>query len=100
IRDPLVTGVQTCALPIYDGKLDMVAVTAFGATVVSMVGLGDGTFMPAMPMPLPAGSFLTSVALDDLDGDGKADAVVARNGADDEIGRASCREGAKGWERA
>jgi hypothetical protein len=71
-----------------DGKLDVVTgsesfVWCFvdcgpeEATVSVLLGNGDGTFQPAVTFGT-GGFFATSVALADMDGDGKADLVVTQ----------------------
>ncbi len=71
-----------------DGKLDLVTgseefVWCFvdcgptQATVSVLLGNGDGTFQPAVTFGT-VGFFATSVAIADMNGDGKADLVVAQ----------------------
>ncbi len=42
-----------------------------------LLGTGDGTFQAAVDVPLPAGSYPSSVAVGDFNGDGKPDLAVA-----------------------
>src|SRR5258706_2128705 len=79
IRDWSVTGVQTCALPIWDFN-----------------GYGNGTFQAVRAF----GSGGDFMAVGDVNGDGVPDVTAAfvgghagvLLGTGDEIGRASCRE--------
>ena len=63
-----------------DGKPDLIVAT--GATTASafqvsvFLGNGDGTFQAPFNVPLPAGDTPTTMALLDVDGDGKLDVVV------------------------
>jgi hypothetical protein len=62
-----------------DGRPDLVVQESApsGNGVVSvMMGNGDGTFRPAMSYGTGAGGWGTSVAVDDIDGDGKLDIVA------------------------
>lgn len=61
-----------------DGKLDVVAVNSNGnddGTVGVLLGKGDGTFQPVVTYDA-GGNFSVSVALADVNGDGKLDIVV------------------------
>jgi hypothetical protein len=76
----------------HDGAPDIAAAVqsqpAFGGTfgfVALLLGNGDGTF--AAPAPLAFGSFPSSVAASDLDGDGNADLVVSSSGTDQILAR-------------
>ena len=56
-----------------DGLADLVATAGSGAQI--LLGSGDGAFQPPRAIPVAAG--LTSVALADLNGDGRLDVVAA-----------------------
>jgi hypothetical protein len=71
-----------------DGKPDIVVTNACGVdsnctsgSVGVLLGRGDGTFMPAVAYG-SGGYFDTSVAVADVNGDGKPDIVVANDCAD------------------
>jgi hypothetical protein len=57
-----------------DNKLDLLAVRS---AVYVLVGNGDGTFAPAVAYPVGSGAF--DLAMGDLDGDARPDAVVSHN---------------------
>ena len=59
-----------------DGRLDVVA--AADAQVSVMVNAGEGAFAPPVDYPITAGS--TSIAIGDVDGDGRPDIVVGGDG--------------------
>lgn len=73
-----------------DGELDIVVATNIANSVSVFLGNGDGTFGPPGCTPLDgdcsseyvAGNDPVSVAVADLDGDGKADLAVADQGSD------------------
>jgi hypothetical protein len=55
----------------------------YGSDSVSLfTGLGDGTFAPAVNLPLPTGAGPAALAVADVNGDGRPDIVVADSGAD------------------
>src|SRR2546427_220048 len=62
-----------------DGKLDLVTANYGSNTVTVLLGNGDGTFTAAAGSPVAAGSGPTSVALGELNGDGKLDLVAANS---------------------
>ena len=70
-----------------DGKPDLVVADfgsqyfSPGSTVNILLGKGDGTFQPAQI--LDAGKYPESVAISDLNGDGKPDIIVANLGGND-----------------
>src|SRR5206468_8998203 len=73
IRDLIVTGVQTCALPIcailvvtHGGKMS--------SSVVVFLGNGDGTFRP--PVAYKTGHSPLNVSVLDLNGDRHQDLLV------------------------
>jgi hypothetical protein len=84
-----ITGVGPRALALGDldgdGKLDMVtancAPEAEDGTVTSLLGHGDGTF--TTKVEFAAGTNTKTVALGDLDGDGRLDLVVVNQGSRD-----------------
>ena len=60
-----------------DGKLDVIVTNNSDNTVGVLLGNGDGTFKPAVSYPSGSNSFTGSVAVADVNGDGKPDLVVA-----------------------
>ena len=64
-----------------DGKLDLAVASPGANTVRVLLGIGDGTFQPAIV--LGAGSSPGSVAVDDVNADGKPDLAVANTGSND-----------------
>ncbi|MFJ6411127.1 FG-GAP repeat domain-containing protein [Streptomyces hydrogenans] len=60
-----------------DGKADLVTVVKASNTLVAALGDGKGRFGPGVSFGLDTGVFPTAVALADLNGDGRLDAVVA-----------------------
>src|SRR2546423_7543946 len=79
IRDKLVTGVQTCALPILPPARRSFTGLSSNVTAnfsAKRLGFGTGDLNPL------------GIARGDLNGDGKLDVAVATT----KIGRASCRE--------
>src|SRR5207249_4538255 len=62
-----------------DGKLDLVVANGDSNTLTVMLGIGDGTFTAAAGSPVAVGSGPHSVALGDLNGDGKLDLVAANS---------------------
>ena len=65
-----------------DGKLDAVVANYNSSTVSVLLGNGNGTFTPASGSPISlGGSQPRSVALADLNGDGKLDIVTADEGS-------------------
>ncbi|MFE1555435.1 FG-GAP repeat domain-containing protein [Streptomyces sp. NPDC058734] len=60
-----------------DGKADLVTPVKGSNTLVAALGDGKGGFGPGVPFGLASGAFPTAVALADLNGDGRLDAVVA-----------------------
>ncbi|MGW4056129.1 FG-GAP repeat domain-containing protein [Streptomyces sp. NPDC004779] len=60
-----------------DGKADLVTPVKGSNTLVAALGDGKGGFGPGVSFGLDTGAFPTAVALADLNGDGRLDAVVA-----------------------
>jgi hypothetical protein len=60
-----------------DGKLDLAVANIQGASLTILLGNGDGTFTPAAGSPIAVGSGPYTVAVGDLNSDGKMDLVVA-----------------------
>ncbi|MDV5149197.1 VCBS repeat-containing protein [Streptomyces sp. SBC-4] len=60
-----------------DGKVDLVTPVKGSNTLVAALGDGKGGFGPGVSFGLDTGTFPTAVALADLNGDGRLDAVVA-----------------------
>jgi hypothetical protein len=58
-----------------DGKLDLVAADWLGGTVSILLGNGDGSFQA--PLRFAVGSYPSSVAVGDFNGDGIPDVAVA-----------------------
>jgi len=63
-----------------DGKLDLVVTNSYGASSVAgvLLGNGDGTFQHVVTHGL-GGAGTTSIAVADVNGDGKADLLVINN---------------------
>lgn len=61
-----------------DGKADLVVTFTSPGFVTVLLGDGDGTFSP--PRYFPGGSYIRSLRVADIDGDGKQDVVVVDQG--------------------
>jgi hypothetical protein len=70
-----------------DGVLDLLAVDqqGFDDVLRVAVGRGDGTFEPALATTLLPRAFLSAASAGDVDGDGRADVVVAGEDADSRV---------------
>src|SRR5205823_7476121 len=86
IRDKLVTGVQTCALPI-----SAPAVTKRPRLVSRLPGLFENAVVTSSPLFLPCATSSRKRSFFDRRSNTK------RRGCEEEIGRASCRERVKSW---
>ena len=64
-----------------DGRVDLAVPNSDSDDVTILLGVGDGTFLPASPVPVGGGPFWVAVA--DLDGDGHEDLATANIGSDD-----------------
>ncbi|MGB6830352.1 MAG: FG-GAP-like repeat-containing protein [Terracidiphilus sp.] len=60
-----------------DGIPDLVTANFFDSTATVLLGNGDGTFLQASNSPITVGQFPGSVALGDLNQDGKIDIAIA-----------------------
>ena len=60
-----------------DGKIDLAVATADDNAVAILMGLGNGTYAPNVNSPVAVGRRPASVALADLNADGKLDLVAA-----------------------
>jgi hypothetical protein len=76
-----------------DGKLDLVVSSLTGGSVSVFLGNGDGTFQPAVGYNSGGWGFFSSVAVADVNGDGKPDLLVANHCASSS---ADCRFGSAG----
>src|SRR3989454_736732 len=64
-----------------DGKLDLLGANANSNNLTGLLGNGGGTFTAAAGSPVAVGSSPSSVALGDMNGDGKLDLVTANLGS-------------------
>src|SRR2546426_1098685 len=64
-----------------DGKLDLLVANANSNNLTVLLGNGDGTFTAAAGSPVAVGSSPSSVALGDMNGDGKLDLLTANSGS-------------------
>jgi uncharacterized protein (TIGR03437 family) len=63
-----------------DGKPDIVAANSGGNTLILLLGNGAGGFTAAGGSPFAVGSFPSSIAVGDFNGDGRADIAIANAG--------------------
>src|SRR5947208_6771259 len=92
IRDDLVTGVQTCALPILTARAGARARDRHAASARADLG---GAVLNAHALVAPAGTAAAAAADTDAAGGGGLDRAPATHKNAVEIGRASCREKGK-----
>lgn len=82
-------GISTISVGIADvngdGRLDLLTGSLESNTVSVLPGNGDGTFQPGVTYDSGSGSGPQSIAVADVDGDGKLDLLVANYG-DDTVG--------------
>jgi uncharacterized protein (TIGR03437 family) len=64
-----------------DGKPDIVTANVTGNTITVLLGTGSGVFTLASGSPFNAGAVAFSVAVSDVNGDGRGDVVTADFGA-------------------
>ena len=65
-----------------DTKIDLLTVLKAGSSVKVRLGVGDGTFTaPTIDTGFSVGASPVDIAVGDLNGDGKVDALVANNGS-------------------
>ena len=78
---PFAVGTRPASIAIADfnsdGKLDLAVANADDNAVAILMGLGNGTFIPNVNSPVAVGARPASVALADLNGDGKLDLAAA-----------------------
>jgi microcystin-dependent protein len=87
--EPLPVGAQPSAVVMADvngdGIPDIVTLNfeygGHSGSVSVLLGNGNGTFQPARSFSLPAASYPNSVAVADVNGDGKPDIITANNGS-------------------
>src|SRR5207247_7822326 len=91
IRDPLVTGVQTCALPIWNPRSNFVQATETVCQAASSAETRSGPRQNSNLASQPARCALPARHL----ANAGADRLLGGRQRGPEIGRASCREG--GW---
>ncbi len=60
-----------------DGNLDLVVGETVVPTLTVLLGKGDGTFSRSVPVSLPSGDFNGSIAVGDINHDGKLDIAIA-----------------------
>ncbi len=68
-----------------DGTLDLAVANYNDATIIILMGNGDGTFTPASGSPLSVGSEPIAIAVGDFNHDGKLDLVVSDFGSSNVI---------------
>ncbi len=66
-----------------DGKPDLTTANTFANKVAVLLGDGSGGFTPAPGSPFATGDGPTSVAIGDLNGDGKPDLTTSNRSSDD-----------------
>ncbi len=66
-----------------DFNLDMATSNFTGDNVSIRMGIGDGTFGPKTDLPVYTDSYPTSVAIEDMDGDGSQDLLTSNFYSDD-----------------
>jgi hypothetical protein len=78
---PFAVGTRPASIAVADlnsdGKLDLAVANADDNAVAILMGQGNGTFSPNLNSPVAVGGRPASVALADLNGDGKLDLAAA-----------------------
>lgn len=59
-----------------DSKLDIVVVNSGFSTIVTFLGVGNGSFTPCSTHPIPFEPYIVDMAIEDMNNDGKSDLVL------------------------
>ena len=82
MRGRLVPGLRHCGgRKGGDGKPDLIVANEYSNNIGILLGNGDGTFQAQKTFSTGSNSYPRSVAVADLNGDGKLDLVAAVNSA-------------------